>query len=72
MIVRLSGHPLIQDSLSNGEDYATEWAKRQAKLAKQAKEAVRKFNAHSAAAVLGGRGNTLAGLIVIEAWFGGY
>ena len=31
-------------SLKRGEDYPDEWAKRQAKLAKQAKEAVRKFN----------------------------
>ena len=37
-------------SLKRSEDYADEWAKRQAKLAKQAKEAVRKFNADSAAA----------------------
>ena len=37
-------------SLKRGEDYATEWARRQAKLAKQAKEAVRKFNEDSAAA----------------------
>ena len=37
-------------SLKRGEDYPNEWAKRQAKLAKQAKEAVRKFNEDSAAA----------------------
>nr|BDI54743.1 predicted protein [Triticum aestivum] len=37
-------------SLKRGEDYATEWARRQDKLAKQAKEAVRKFNEDSAAA----------------------
>ena len=37
-------------SLKRGEDYATEWARRQAKLAKQAKEAVRKFNEDPAAA----------------------
>ena len=37
-------------SLKRGEDYATEWARRQAKLAKQAKEAVRKFNEDSTAA----------------------
>lgn len=37
-------------SLKRGEDYPDEWAKRQAKLAKQAKEAVRKFNEDSAAA----------------------
>ena len=36
-------------SLEHGEDYPDEWAKRQAKLAKQAKEAVRKFNEDSAA-----------------------
>ena len=36
-------------SLKRGEDYADEWAKRQAKLTKQAKEAVKKFNADSAA-----------------------
>ena len=36
-------------SLKRGEDYAAEWARRQAKLAKQAKEAVRKFNEDSAA-----------------------
>ena len=37
-------------SLKRGEDYPDEWAKRQAKLAKIAKEAVRKFNEDSAAA----------------------
>ena len=37
-------------SLKRGEDYPDEWAKRQAKLAKQAREAVRKFNEDSAAA----------------------
>ena len=37
-------------SLKRGEDYVDEWAKRQAKLTKQAKEAVKKFNADSAAA----------------------
>ena len=37
-------------SLKRGEDYADEWAKRQAKLAKQAKEAVKKFNEDSVAA----------------------
>ena len=37
-------------SLKRGEDYADEWAKRQAKLAKQAKEAVKKFNTDSAVA----------------------
>ena len=37
-------------SLKRGEDYADEWARRQAKLAKQAKEAVKKFNKDSAAA----------------------
>ena len=37
-------------SLKRGEDYPDEWAKRQAKLARQAKEAVRKFNEDSAAA----------------------
>ena len=37
-------------SLKSGEDYPDEWAKRQAKLARQAKEAVRKFNEDSAAA----------------------
>ena len=37
-------------SLMHGEDYPDEWAKRQAKLAKQAREAVRKFNEDSAAA----------------------
>ena len=31
------------------EDYPDEWAKRQAKLAKKAKDAVRKFNEDSAA-----------------------
>ena len=36
--------------LKRGEDYPNEWAKRQAKLAKQAREAVRKFNEDSAAA----------------------
>ena len=37
-------------SLKRGEDYPDEWAKRQAKLARQAREAVRKFNKDSAAA----------------------
>ena len=37
-------------SLKRSEDYPEEWAKRQAKLAKQAKEVVRKFNEDSAAA----------------------
>ena len=37
-------------SLKRGEDYDDEWARRQAKLAKQAKEAVKKFNKDSAAA----------------------
>lgn len=37
-------------SLKRGEDYPEVWAKRQAKLAKQAKDAVRKFNEDSAAA----------------------
>ena len=37
-------------SLKRGEDYPDEWAKRKAKLARQAREAVRKFNEDSAAA----------------------
>ena len=37
-------------SLKRGEDYATEWARADPKLANQAKEAVRKFNEDSAAA----------------------
>src|SRR4051812_31378233 len=37
-------------SIKRGEDFPEEWAKRQAKLARQAKEAVRKFNKDSAAA----------------------
>ena len=37
-------------SLKRGEDYPDEWAKRQAKLAKEANEAVRKFNEDSATA----------------------
>ena len=37
-------------SIKSGEDYADEWAKRQAKLAKMAKEVVKKFNEDSAAA----------------------
>ena len=37
-------------SLKHGEDYPDEWAKRQAKLAKQAREAVRKCNEDSTAA----------------------
>ena len=37
-------------SLKRGEDYPDEWAKRQAKLARQAREAVRKFNEDSDAA----------------------
>ena len=34
------GQVVDPTSLKRGEDYADEWAKRQAKLAKQAKEAV--------------------------------
>src|SRR5512141_3401358 len=37
-------------SIKRGEDFPEEWAKRQAKLARQAKEAVKKFNEDSAAA----------------------
>ena len=37
-------------SLKRGDDYPDEWAKRQAKLARQGREAVRKFNEDSAAA----------------------
>ena len=37
-------------SLKHGEDYPDEWAKCQAKLAMQAKEAVKKLNTDSAAA----------------------
>src|SRR4051812_42122180 len=37
-------------SIRRGEDFPQEWAKRQRKLQKQAKEAVRKFNEESAAA----------------------
>ena len=37
-------------SIKHSEDFPEEWAKRQAKLARQAKEAVRKFNEDSAAA----------------------
>ena len=40
-------------SLKRGEDYPDEWAKRQAKLAKQAREVLRKFNRDSAAAAPG-------------------
>ena len=36
--------------VKRGEDFPEEWARRQAKLARQAKEAVRKFNEDSAAA----------------------
>src|SRR3954470_4850446 len=36
-------------SVKRGEDFREEWARRQAKLARQAKEAVRKFNEDSAA-----------------------
>src|SRR3954470_2064865 len=36
-------------SVKRGEDFPEEWARRQAKLARQAKEAVRKFNEDSAA-----------------------
>src|SRR3954470_6361626 len=36
-------------SVKRGEDFPEEWAKRQAKLARQAREAVRKFNEDSAA-----------------------
>ena len=45
-----SGQIADPTSLKRGEDYHDEWAKRQGKLAKQAKEAVRKFNEDSAAA----------------------
>ena len=37
-------------SIKRGEDFPEEWAKRQAKLARQAKEAVKKFNEDSATA----------------------
>ena len=37
-------------SIKRSEDFPEEWAKRQAKLAKQAKEAVKKFNEDSTAA----------------------
>src|SRR3954467_9262063 len=37
-------------SIRRGEDFPQEWAKRQAKLQRQAKDAVRKFNEESAAA----------------------
>ena len=37
-------------SIRRGEEFPAEWAKRQAKLAKVAKEAVKKFNEDSAAA----------------------
>ena len=37
-------------SIKRGEDFPEEWAKRQAKLAKQAKDAVKKFNEDSTAA----------------------
>ena len=37
-------------SIKHGEDFPEEWARRQAKLARQAKEAVRKFNEDSATA----------------------
>src|SRR3954464_4350723 len=37
-------------SVKRGEDFPEEWARRQAKLARQAREAVRKFNEDSAAA----------------------
>ena len=45
-------HGQIADptSLKHGEDYPDEWAKCQAKLAKQAKDAVKKFNGDSTAA----------------------
>ena len=37
-------------SIKRGEEFPEEWAKREAKLAKQAKDAVKKFNADSTAA----------------------
>ena len=37
-------------SIKRGEDFPEEWAKRQAKLAKQAKDEVKKFNEDSTAA----------------------
>src|SRR4051812_3194760 len=37
-------------SIKRGEEFPKEWAKRQAKLARQTREAVRKFNEDSAAA----------------------
>ena len=37
-------------SIKHGENFPKEWAKRQAKFAKMAKEAVKKFNEDSAAA----------------------
>src|SRR3954464_9452131 len=39
-------------SIRRGEEFPQEWAKRQRKLQKQAKEAVRKFNEDSAAAAV--------------------
>ena len=46
-------------SLKRGEDYPEEWAKRQAKLAKQAKDAVRKFNEDSATAAASAEASTV-------------
>ena len=43
------GQEVDPSSIRRGEDFPKEWAKRQAKLAKMAKEAVKKFNEDSAA-----------------------
>src|SRR5215216_6844646 len=44
------GQEVDPSSIRRGEEFPKEWAKRQAKLAKMAKEAVKKFNVDSAAA----------------------
>ena len=45
-----SGQEADPTSIKRGEDFPEEWAKRQAKLAKQAKDEVKKFNEDSTAA----------------------
>jgi hypothetical protein len=45
-----AGQVVDPTSIRRGEEFPKEWAKRQAKLAKLAKEAVKKFNEDSQAA----------------------
>ena len=55
-------------SLKSGEDFPHEWEKHQAKLARKAKEAVKRFNEESAAAVAAGASasNTAPKKVVVK------